>query len=134
MAPLSQHLLPDEAVVVRGGVMAEETLNVSATNHHADHLKGNTAVPWALSVFSHPSAGIADICRRAWPVLSHEKIRVSTVGVLRRLGYEVIEEGKKGHCLVPLDPSPWDWQPLRSVGFLPAQPNPEKVRRRKEKA
>jgi hypothetical protein len=109
--------------------MAEQSLVDSAENHHAEFLQGTTREPWALSVFSHPTIGVAGICRRAWPILQHGKIRVSTVGVLRDLGYDVIPDGSKGHSLIPLSSPPWDWPPLTDVGFLPAQPNPEKQRR-----
>jgi hypothetical protein len=112
--------------------MAEETLTANANDHHDDFLAGETTVPYALSVFSHHARGVKRICRRAWPVLSHGQIRVSTVGALRDLGYDVIRDGKKGHCLIPLDPPPWDWTPLRDIGFGLAQPNPEKIRRRRE--
>jgi hypothetical protein len=111
--------------------MAEETLTVNAEDHQRDFLRGETDVPWALSVFSHPTRSVACICMRAWPILSHNKIRVSNVGELRALGYEVIRDGKKGHCLIPLDPPPWDWGPLQDVGFQPAELNPEKQRRKK---
>ena len=109
--------------------MAEETLSANANDHHKDFLRGDTSVPWAISVFSHHAKGVSAICRKAWPVLSHGQIRVSTVGELRGLGYDVIKDGKKGHCLIPLDPPPWDWRPLRDIGFQPAQLNPEKQRR-----
>lgn len=110
--------------------MAEDTLTTNAKAHHKDFRSGKTDVPWALSVFSHPTGNVEAICRRAWPILRHDKIRVSTVGELRALGYEVIRDGKKGHCLIPLDPPDWDWGPLREIGFQPEQLNPEKQRRK----
>lgn len=110
--------------------MAEATLTTNAEDHQKAFGRGETDVPWALSVFSHPTRDVECICCRAWPVLSHNKIRVSTVGELRGLGYEVIPDGKKGHCLIPLDPPPWDWGPLRDIGFQPSRLNPEKQRRR----
>lgn len=112
--------------------MAEDTLATNAKDHHDDFDNGETAVPWALSVFSHHAQGVRKICRRGWPALRHAQIRVSTVGELRALGYDVIRDGKKGHCLIPLDPPPWDWTALRDVGFGDPQPNPEVVRRRRE--
>lgn len=114
--------------------MAEETLTTNAKDHHDAFEDGETTVPWALSVFSHHVRGVRRICRTAWPVLSHGQIRVSTVGELRVLGYDVLRDGKKGHCLIPLDPPPWDWTALRDVGFGPAQPNPEKLRRQRREA
>ena len=110
--------------------MAEATLTTNAEDHHKAFERGETDVPWALSVFSQRTGTVASVCRRAWPTLRHDKIRVSTVGELRALDYEVIPDGRKGHCLIPLDPPPWDWGPLRDIGFQQRQLNPEKQRRR----
>lgn len=112
--------------------MAEETLTTNANEHHDAFTRGESKVPWALSVFSHPSEDVSGICRVAWPILNHNQVRVSIAGDLRKLGYDVIPEGKKGHCLIPLNPPPWDWRVLREDAFGPAQLNPEKQRRKKE--
>src|SRR4051794_2354700 len=105
--------------------MAEETLTTNATDHHEAFLRGETTVPWALSVFSHPSDDVASICRTAWPVLNHGQVRVSTAGEVRRIGYDVLPDGRKGHCLIPVSAPPWDWRSLREVAFAPPQLNPE---------
>jgi len=112
--------------------MAEESLTLSAQNHNAAYKNGESTIPWAISVFSHPSAGVADICREGWPILGHNRIRVSTVGALRQLGYDVVPDGENNHALIPVGPPPWDWGSLRNVGFQPAELNPEKERRRME--
>jgi hypothetical protein len=121
--------LPDDAIVVRGGLMARETLDLSADNHHAEVLAERGEEEWALSVFSQPTDGVGAVCRRAGVALSHSKIRVSTVGVLRAIGYDVIRDETyetNGHCLLPLRPPPWDWGELTHAGFLLPQENPER--------
>jgi hypothetical protein len=119
--------------------MAHVTLDESAWNHCKEVVR-ERGWEWGLSVFSHPTAGVAEICRRAWPILNHGKVRVSTVGALRAGGYDVVPDGKKGHCLIPLGPPPWndDWnamappEPQEGL-FSPAEKNPEKERRKKLK-
>lgn len=131
-------VLPNEAIVVRGGVMAHQTLNTNAWDHCIDVVR-ERGWQWGLSVFSHPSADVATICRIAWPILQHSKVRLATAGALRAKGYDVVPDGKKGHCLIPLGPPPWDddWQALapneQEGVFGPPQKNPEKERRKAKK-
>jgi hypothetical protein len=130
-------VLPDEAIVVRGGIMAHDTLNENAWDHCRDVL-AERGWQWGLSVFSHPSADVATICRIAWPILRHGQVRLSTVGALRASGYDVVPDGEKGHCLIPLGPPPWDddWHALadsKEGVFGPPEKNPEKERRKAEK-
>jgi hypothetical protein len=125
--------LPDQAFVVRGGLMAPETLTESAERHNqtAQRLLGEGE--YALSVFSDPTKDVATICQDAWPILRHPQIRVTNAAALRAVGYEVFLNGEKGHSLIPLDPPPWeeDWVRLRSI-FGPPQRNPERERRDQE--
>jgi hypothetical protein len=110
--------LPDDAVVVRGGVMEPRVLQVNAQTHYDD------CGEFALSVASLRDASIEDITRVA--LLPNNQIRVSTVGRIRSCGYEVVpSEPPPAHAdlKLPNPPTDDDWETLRSI-FDDAIPNP----------
>ena len=114
--------LPDDAVVVRGGLMLSADLAISAQSHH------DAEGSHALSVFSR--AGMtADELSRAVP-LPHSMIRESTVGRLRAAGYDVVTSpGPLGHAdlVLPNPPTDDDWR-LLDESFDPARPNQATIR------
>jgi hypothetical protein len=94
--------LPDEAVVVRGGLSTPETLHKSALAHFDE--KG----VFALSVRSRPPMSAEELARVDPPML-HPRMRATTVGVLRRAGYDVIpDEPPPAHALIMLPGVPAD--------------------------
>ena len=74
--------LPDDSVVVRGGLMLLTDLVLSAQSHF------DTKGFYALSVYSTPGRAVDEIA--VGVPLRHSKIRVSTVGRVRSAGYDVV--------------------------------------------
>jgi hypothetical protein len=110
--------LPDEAVVVRFGVAAPDTLRKSALAQHDE------TSDFGLSVVSLPGKSADELARLAG--LRHPKIRETTVATIRRAGYEVVpDEPPEGHALIMLPrlPTDDDYQRVSDV-FSPPRPNP----------
>ena len=110
--------LPDEALVVRGGVMELAVLETNAQTHYDEFGE------YALSVYSLPDRSADEIALLA--SLPHAKIRVSTVGRLREAGYPVVPSpGPPGHAdlELPHPPTEGDWRVLDAL-FDPPRPNP----------
>src|SRR3954453_14452603 len=94
--------LPEEAVVVRGGLSAAETLAMTAFAHYDVH--GD----FAISVRSKPGM-TADEMAHVEPALPQPRLRETTVGDLRAAGYDVVrDEPPPTHALIMLDPFPAD--------------------------
>jgi hypothetical protein len=123
----------DEAVVVRGGAQwSREGLISSAEAHYRD--RGE----YALTVWSFPDKTAKDIVfavgDESFP---HGKIRVSTAGRLRSVGFEVIpSEANQAEPPGHVDVKPNFNQPLHDASadafiaaFDPPIPNPLRVRR-----
>ena len=114
--------LPDDAVVVRGGLMLRADLVLGAQAHF------DSEGIHALSVYSAPGRTAAEIA--VGVPLRHSKIRTSTVGRVRAAGYEVVSSpGPSGHAdlLLPTPPTENDWSALDSA-FDPPRPNPATIR------
>ncbi len=81
----SAERLPDDTVVVRGGLTNPETVQKRAD----EELDGT----WGISVESEPGMTVRDLVREG--NIPHPKIRVSTVGRIRALGpgFDVIQTG-----------------------------------------
>jgi hypothetical protein len=79
---------------------------------------GGVRGQWAISVFSASEQTKAEICRAA--EIPHPKIRVSTVGEVRRLGYDVVPTDAF-HADLRLDRQPDEetWERLRSAFGAP---------------
>lgn len=110
--------LPDDAVVVRGGLMTAADLERSVQIHF------DSEGSYALSVFSVPGAR-TDAIAVGVP-LRHSKIRQSTVGRVRAAGYDVVSSaGPPGHAdlVLPNPPTDEDWTAL-DAAFDPPCPNP----------
>lgn len=111
--------LPDEAVVVRGGQMASETLRINAEAHRAE-FPGE----WAISVSSADVLNEREIAE-ASPWILNGSVRVSSVGAIRALGHDVVPSGQFPHADLILDSAPSEilWEDLRGV-FDDPIPNP----------
>lgn len=99
--------LPDDAVVVRGGLMLPAGLALSVQSHF------DTEGVYALSVFSVPGKTADEIVSGVF--LPHSTLRESTVGRLRAAGYDVVSSpGPPGHAdlILPNSPTDDDWQAL----------------------
>jgi hypothetical protein len=119
-APLDR--LPDDAVVVRGGLMLPADLVVSAQSHF------DAEGFYALSVYCVPGMTADEIAVGA--KLSYSKVRVSTVGRIRSMGYNIVgSPGPPGHAdlVLPTPPTDHDWTALERV-FDPPGPNPATMR------
>ncbi|MGH7641748.1 MAG: hypothetical protein ACRENX_01815 [Candidatus Dormibacteria bacterium] len=89
--------LPPNAIVVRGGAMADRDLERSVAAHHADP---DCREEWALSVSSSPDATAAKIVEASiW--LNHRTYRWTRASKLFDAGYRVIED-EPPHALVLL--------------------------------
>jgi hypothetical protein len=120
--------LPDDAVIVRGGIMAHESLTISAKRHFQEH------GVYALSFWSYPGMDACEIAEEVGRVaeahgitlLPNPQIRQSTAGALRGLGYRVGPGGGlRGHITLALDslPDETEWAEFVAV-FREAEINP----------
>jgi hypothetical protein len=111
-------VLPDDAIVVRGGVMLTTDL---ATNLQVY----NQMYPgqWGISVACEPNSAADDLAQRA--PFRNRLMRVSTVGAIRGLGHDVVATGTPPHATLMLaqEPTEEDWEALRSV-FSEPEANP----------
>jgi len=111
-----QQQLPDEARVIRGGFSNLGSLRKNARRHYARFGY------YALSVFTLPDASIEEIAAEA--DLPNDVIRPSTVGALRKRGFNPVPKGRPAHAEVRLsDDSVATINRFRGA-FEPTQPNP----------
>lgn len=103
--------LDDEAIVVRGGVMLSGDLKTNAETHNGVH-RGE----WALSVGAANDLDAREICDQA-TFIRNKQVRLSTVGAIRSLGFDVRPSGRFPHADLHLDREPDEelWAELRSV-------------------
>jgi hypothetical protein len=120
--------LPDEAVLVRGGEMYVKDLTTSAMAHFERH--GS----YAISLWSYPLMDASEIAQEVGRLadaegvrlLPNPKMRQTTAGALRALGYAPVPGGgRRGHVTLALDALPDDteWASLVTA-FQPAETNP----------
>jgi hypothetical protein len=114
--------------VVRGGIAEIDNMKASAWVHYVNRLAKRGFEEWALSVASLPEVGLDELCRAAAANIPrfnrYKRIRVTTAGEVRRVGYEVVADGLP-HALIvlPNPPADTDYEAVESV-LQPAQPNP----------
>ncbi len=112
--------LPNDAVVVRGGLMARNGLERAARNCFGAHGF------YGLSLRCIPGMTAAEIARNTpSDKLPHPWIRSSTVGEIRASGYEIRATFEPGHAslMFPGPPTDDDWETVESL-FGPPQDNP----------
>lgn len=124
--------LPDEAVVIRGGLMARDGLIASA-RRYADQNEGI----YGITLWSWPGLTAGEIAQRVKedhaqgrnPV-GHGQLRWSTAGVIREAmsagrAFILKKTGQDGHYTLtfPSEPSDGDWDRLEKM-FGPPEPNP----------
>jgi hypothetical protein len=111
--------LPDDAFVVRGGMMTVENLRTNVEAHFDEHQE------YAVSVFSVPGMEIQELALLA--NRPNRQMRVSTCARIRSLGYEIVrsEDEGPGHADIKLPEEPTD-EVLRQIAdaFDEAEPNP----------
>lgn len=115
--------LPDDAVVVRGGLMKRERTMANARASFEE------VGAYGLSVWSVPDLDADGIVRLARShgreYLPHGQVRASTVGELRPYTLHIDEP--EGHYLLqlPTPPAEADWDALERA-FADPQPTPRK--------
>ena len=117
-ATADQDRLPDDAVVVRFGLSAPDVLHKTALAHHDK--RGD----FAISVASLPDRSADELARLG--ALRHPRIRETTVGRIREVGYDVVpDEPPEGHALIMLarHPADDDYETI-SNAFDDPRPNP----------
>jgi hypothetical protein len=116
--------LPDDAFVVRGGVMDPRDMRTNAEDHHLE-MEQEGRDEWAISVFSVPGMSADEIALGS-PILN-KKIRVTTVGAIRELGYDVTPSPQEHPLHADLrfmgEPTDDDFEALRRI-FEPERPHP----------
>jgi hypothetical protein len=112
--------LPDEAVVIRGGISTPQTLHKTALAHRDGH------ADFAISCRSLPQMSADDLARVDPPLVRYPRLRETTVGVLRSAGYDVVrDEPPPAHALIMLPPLPADEDYLViSASFSEPRENP----------
>ena len=100
--------LPDDAIVVRGGEMKTENLEMTAGTNFDEFGE------YAISVSSELGLTARQIHET---YIVHRKARVSRAGRLRSSGYELKPTHGPGHydLVLPNPPSPEDWDKLREA-------------------
>jgi hypothetical protein len=100
--------LPDDAIVVRGGEMKNESLETAAGTNFDEFGE------YAISVFSEVGLTARQIHEK---YIVHRKARVSRAGRLRGLGYELKPTHGPGHydLVLPNPPSITEWDNLRGA-------------------
>ena len=89
--------VPDDAVVVvRGGEMNSDHVRRSATDAYDEFGL------YAVSVFLAQDASVAELCRDLAELQRYGKVRLSTVGRLRSLGFALIPTFDRPHFDVVL--------------------------------
>lgn len=110
---------PDDALLVRGGLMRASDLATSAEVHWEQHRSH------ALSFWTIPGLSADEIAATVgMENLPHAKIRCAPAGRLRRLGYEVMfSEPRPMHVSVvlPSPPSDKDWKSIDNAFDAPAK-------------
>lgn len=119
---------PDDALVVRGGLMSSTSLESNAYGSHADPECGL----WAISVWSFEGLSPVEIVREARKyeprALPQGKLRVSTAGRIRSADYGLVATNLPGHYSLVVSPEPDEaiWEDLREIFDEPI-PNPERL-------
>lgn len=116
--------MPDEAFVIRGGVMHLDDLRTNVDNHYDMVLEAEDREEWALSVNSIPGLRIRDLALKAQR--PNPKMCVSTVGRVRALGHEVRpdwEENGHSNIVFGSEPTDADLERVKAV-FRGPCPNP----------
>jgi hypothetical protein len=110
--------LPDDAVVIRGGISAPDSLRKTALAHHDEEGDFAISVASLAGVDGDALAGLARF--------SHPRIRETTVGRVRAEGYDVVPDPPPDwHALIMLPhlPADDDWTRI-SNSFDPPRDNP----------
>lgn len=118
---MSEQRLPDDAIVVRGGLMKPEDIPGDAD-------EGEEGV-WGISVQSAPGMSPKDLAREGG--IRHGKIRVSTVGRIRALGtgFDVIPTvGPGRHATATIPSRPVSEADAQSLENAFDQPIPNTAR------
>jgi hypothetical protein len=103
-------LPPDEQVVVRAGVMSYEDVSNSVETESLED-----SGYFGLSTQSLPDKTADEIMEASG--LPHRKMRVSTIGRLRKAGFVVDHFDDDGHCLIMFDqlPSEAEYESLQAA-------------------
>lgn len=128
-------VLPDDAIVVRGGVFGGglESLQEAALDEYERlRAEGDPEPVHGLSVCCLPGMTAEEIAETVGSAnLPHPRMRTSTVGALQSCGYEVVPSEWRGHAtlIFPKPLTEQDWHNLQE-SFGPPICNPVGVSRR----
>lgn len=103
--------LPDDAILIRGGLMESDVLDANARDHQVEH-----PGEWAISCAAGPVEDLAEILEGvSW--MRNRQVRLTTVGKVRALGHEVVPSPPSFHVDVILSDQPSEglWEDLRGV-------------------
>jgi hypothetical protein len=116
----SQTRFSDEAVVMRGGLSAPDTLAKTALAHF------DTYGEFAISCRSKMGMSADELAAVDPPLVQYPWIRETTAGELRSAGYDVVpDEPPPAHALIMLPRIPTDDDYVRIEATLSEQrPNP----------
>jgi hypothetical protein len=124
--------LPDDAVVIRGGMMQRKDMAASARRYA--QICGGT---YGITVWSWPGLTAGEIALRVKEThagglnpVAHGRMRQSTAGKIRTVGpdgrsFGLVKTGAEGHYTLtfPSEPTDADWGRLDAM-FSAAEDNP----------
>jgi hypothetical protein len=120
-------ILPDEAVVVKGGeVRSRSQIDKDAERLFAFLESRGEDGAYGTSVCSLPDLTARQIAEAVTTtLLPHPRMRVSGVAVLRGYGFEVVPSGRPGHATLIFAEAPTDedWNHLQEA-FSEPEENP----------
>lgn len=109
ISPAAEPPFPDDAFVLRAGVLEVSSLEANATNHMVDTLHETGRLEWAISVACRGGVSVDELAKEAgekvWKFSERPRMRASTVGALRARGYDVVPDDLP-HALILLPKSP----------------------------
>lgn len=120
---LRDELPPDDVVVVvRGGEMNSDFVRRTATRSYEE------VGVFTVSVFLSPEDAVEELCRSVEDLERYGKVRLSTVGRLRFLGFALLPTLDAPHFDVLLPDLETGTLDRLELGFDPPVPNPARRR------
>ncbi|GIT80159.1 hypothetical protein LLS1_18280 [Leifsonia sp. LS1] len=114
--------LPDDAIVVRGGIMLRASVEAAAVTNYRDYGF------YGVSTFAIPGLTASEIWEKSPKIAppNYRRIRVTTAGAVRAAGFELSPTWESDHFDIVLDnpPDETTWSKLDEL-FSPPTNQPD---------